>query len=215
MATLPARLTAMRFNIERLHPAVVGANPKTLANQKSNAKAALRWFGKEHEVAPRGVPLSAEWAALRDSIGDYGRKARLSGFMRYCSGRGIESAAVDEAALDDYFGYRKQTTSLATNPAARRSVARSWNACADDSRNWPRQRLAEPPCQSLEGPHWTISRVDYAGTWTATSQAFSKFGKGRMEDAIAPAVRKPSRPAGQSWSLLRARPSRSEYPSKI
>ena len=32
MATLPARSTAARFNIERLHPAVVGANPKTLAN---------------------------------------------------------------------------------------------------------------------------------------------------------------------------------------
>ena len=154
MATLPARSTAARFNIERLHPAVVGANPKTLANQKSNAKAALRWFGKEHDVAPRGVPLSAEWAALRDSIGDYGRKARLSGFMRYCSGRAIEPAAVDETALDDYFAYRKLTTSLATNPAARRSVARTWNACADDSRDWPRQRLAEPPCQSLEGPNW-------------------------------------------------------------
>ena len=152
--SLPARLTAMRFNIERLHPAVVGANPKTLANQKSNVKAALRWFGKEHDVAARGVPLTAAWAALRDSIGDYGRKARLSGFMRYCSGRGIEPAAVNEGALDKYFAYRKQTTSLATNAAARRSVARTWNACADNSPNWPRQRLAEPPRQALEGPDW-------------------------------------------------------------
>jgi integrase len=152
--TLPARWTSARFNIERLHPAVVGANPKTLANQKSNVKAALRWFGNEHDVAPRGVPLTAAWAALRDGIGDYGRKARLSAFMRYCSGRGIEPEAIGEAALDDYFVYRKQTTSLAINAAARRSVARTWNACADISPNWPRQRLAELPPQTLEGPDW-------------------------------------------------------------
>jgi hypothetical protein len=135
METLPARWTAARFNIERLHPAAVGANAKTLANQKSNVKAALRWFGEEHEVAPRGVPLKAAWAALRDAIEDHGRKARLSGFMRYCSGRGIEPPAVDETALDDYFAYRKQTTSLATNTAARRSVARAWNAGVEASAN--------------------------------------------------------------------------------
>lgn len=154
LETLPARYTSARFNIERLHPAVVGANPKTLANQKSNVKAALLWFGKEHNVAPRGVPLTAAWTTLRNSIGDYGRKARLSGLMRYCSGRGIEPAAVDEATLDDYFAYRKQTTSLATNAAARRSVARTWNACADDSPNWPNQRLSEPLRQGSERLDW-------------------------------------------------------------
>jgi hypothetical protein len=148
MTTLPARWTAIRLHLERLHHATVGANAKTLANQKSNVKAALRWFSKEHDVSPRGVPLAPAWAALRDSIDDYGGKARLSGFMRYCSGRGIEPRVVDEAALDDYFAYRKQTTSLATNIAARRSVARAWNAGVEASANWPRQRLAEPPLQS-------------------------------------------------------------------
>lgn len=151
---LPARWTAMQLNVKRLHPANVGANAKTLANQKSNVKAALRWVGKEHEVPPRGAPLTAAWGALRDAVGDYGRKARLSGFMRYCSGRGIEPDAVDEAVLDDYFTYRKQTTSLATNGAARRSVARTWNTCADANANWPRQKFNEPPLPVAEGPAW-------------------------------------------------------------
>jgi integrase len=154
METLPARLTAMRFHMERLHPATVGANPKTLANQKSNVKAALRWFSKEHDVAPRGVPLTAAWAALRDSIDDYGRKARLSGLMRYCSGRGIEPEVVSDTTLAEYFLYRQQTTSLATNLAARRSVARTWNACADQSAGWPQQQLSEPPLRPAEGPAW-------------------------------------------------------------
>jgi integrase len=154
MATLPARWTAARFNVERLHPATVGANAKTLANQKSNVKAALRWFGKEHEVAPRGVPLTTAWTALRDSIEGYGRKSRLSGLMRYCSGRNIEPDAVDETVLDDYFIYRKQTTSLATNAAARRSVVRAWNTSADQNASWPQRSLAEPPLQPAEGPAW-------------------------------------------------------------
>ncbi|WP_416193416.1 tyrosine-type recombinase/integrase [Nitrobacter sp. TKz-YC01] len=154
METLPARLTAMRFNLERLHHATVGANAKTLANQKSNVKAALRWFGKEHDVAPRGMPLTAAWAALRNSIGDYGRKARLSGFMRYCSGCGIEPAAVNEAALSQYFAYRMQTTSLATNLAARRSIARAWNVCVGHSAVWPQRKLAEPALQAADGPAW-------------------------------------------------------------
>ena len=86
---LPARWTAMQLNIKRLHPATVGANAKTLANQKSNVKAALRWFSKENDVSPRGAPLTPAWAALRDGIDDRGRKARLYGLIRYCSGRCI------------------------------------------------------------------------------------------------------------------------------
>jgi integrase len=154
MATLPARWTAARFNVERLHPATVGCNAKTLGNQKSNVKAALRWFGKEHEVAPRGVPLTTAWKGLRDTVEGYGPKSRLSGLMRYCSGRNIEPEAVDETVLDDYFIYRKQTTSLATNAAARRSVVRAWNASVHHNASWPQQSLTEPPLQPAEGPAW-------------------------------------------------------------
>src|SRR5690349_16826244 len=58
---LAARWTAARFPIERLHHAEVGCNSKTLANQKSNAKAALRWFANETAVPSRGSPLSPDW----------------------------------------------------------------------------------------------------------------------------------------------------------
>ena len=55
MEVIPARWTAARFPIDRLHHAVVGLNPKTLANHKANARAALRWFGKEEDVPSRGL----------------------------------------------------------------------------------------------------------------------------------------------------------------
>src|SRR5204863_5751407 len=63
--TIPARWTAARFAIGRLHHALVGANAKTLANHKSNARAALMWFGKEKGVPSRGMPFTADWDVLR------------------------------------------------------------------------------------------------------------------------------------------------------
>jgi integrase len=151
---IPARLTSIRLPMSQLHHARLGVTAKTLANHRSNVRAALRWFGKEHDVSVRGVPLSPDWARLRDSINDRGQRARLYGFMRYSSGRGIGSDSVDDSILDDYLRYRAETSSLASNNTARRSMARTWNACASVIDGWPMQRLTEPPIKAKEGPDW-------------------------------------------------------------
>ena len=51
----PARWTAIRLPVGQLHHARLGVTAKTVANHRSNAAAALRWFGKEHNVPSRGV----------------------------------------------------------------------------------------------------------------------------------------------------------------
>lgn len=129
----PARWTAIRLPVGQLHHARLGVTAKTVANHKSNVAAALRWFGKEYNVPSRGEALSAEWAVLRDGIGDRGRRARLYGLMRYCSGRGLMAAAVDDTVVADYLRYRAETTSLVTNSMAHRSIARAWNASAGEN----------------------------------------------------------------------------------
>jgi len=150
----PARWTAIRLQVGQLHYARLGVVAKTLANHKSNVAAALRWFGKEYNVFSRGVALSAEWAVLRDGVGDRGRRARLYGLMRYCSGLTLMPASVDDAVVADYLRYRAETSSLATNSTAHRSIARAWNASADENPDWPAQRLTEPPVKAKEGPAW-------------------------------------------------------------
>ena len=102
----------------------------------------------------RGVPLSAEWARLRDLIQDRGQRARLYGLMRYCSGRGINPGSIDDTILDAYLRYRAETTALASNNMARRSVARTWNTCVGAIDGWPAQRLTEPPIKASVGPVW-------------------------------------------------------------
>ena len=140
--------------VGQLHHARLGVTAKTVANHKANVAAALRWFGKEYNVPARGVALSAEWATLRDGIGDRGRRARLYGLMRYCSGRGLMPDAVDDAVVADYLRYRAETTSLAAGSMAHRSIARAWNASAGENPAWPAQRLLEPPVKAREAPAW-------------------------------------------------------------
>src|SRR4030081_3557911 len=153
-ALIPARWTSIRMPVGQLHHARLEVTAKTVANHKSNVAAALRWFGKEHNVSPRGMALLPQWAALRDGIDDRGRRARLYGLMRYCSGRTLMPASVDDAVVADYLRYRAETSSLATNSTAHRSIARSWNTSANENPNWPAQRLTEPPVKTKEGPAW-------------------------------------------------------------
>jgi integrase len=151
---VPARWTSIRMPVGQLHHARVGVTAKTVANHKSNVASALRWFGKEHHVSPRGVALSADWATLRDGIDDDGCRRRLYGLMRYCSGRGLEPTAVDDAVLGEYLRYRAETSSLAANTMAHRSIARAWNKCADGKADGPHRRLTEPPVKAQAGPAW-------------------------------------------------------------
>ena len=151
---VPARWTAVRFPIARLHHARVGSNAKTLANHKSNARAALLWFSQETGVPSRGTPLTPEWAALRNRIDHMRARAGLSGLMRYCSARRIGPAAVDEAVIDGYMHYRAETTALASDDAARRSIARAWNGCVASIEGWPVRLLVEPAVKRIEGPAW-------------------------------------------------------------
>ena len=44
--------------------------------------------------------------------------------MRYCSGMGLEPAALDDAVLRDYLRYRAETTALVASTMAHRSIAR-------------------------------------------------------------------------------------------
>jgi hypothetical protein len=154
MDCILARWTSARHAVGRLHYARVGANPKTLANHKSNVRAALQWFGKTEAVPSRGTALTPEWHGLRKRLPGLRARSVLSSLMRYCSARQIAPTAVDEAVLDDYMRYRAETTALATDGAARRAIARVWNGCIGGVDGWPANRLVEPAIKTTEGPAW-------------------------------------------------------------
>ena len=98
----PARWTALRIPVSRLHHHPLGITPKTLANHKANVKAALRWFTGETGGPARGAPVSADWVRLRDSIENRGARARLYGLMRFCSAKQIAPSGISDAVLEGY-----------------------------------------------------------------------------------------------------------------
>jgi integrase len=152
--SVAGRWSGVNAAIQRLHHAHVGCNPKTLSNHKANVKACLAWFAGAKNLPKHGMALSPTWVTLRAEIPDEFRRDRLSGLIRFASAKAVEPSQVNEAALDEYMKYRAATTALAADDAARRRIARAWNACLDDIAGWPRQRLAEPPVKSLTKVPW-------------------------------------------------------------
>ena len=137
-----------------LHHVPLNWTAKTLANHRSNTKAALIWFAKEKEVLPHGVALSPVWDRLRAQLTDPSSRYRLLPLMRFCSGIHIEPDAVDEAVIDRYMDHRSRTTTRPSDAASRRILARLWNAGIGNVDGWSTVRLVEPPVKAAEGPAW-------------------------------------------------------------
>src|SRR3954470_10888740 len=74
---IPARYSAIRARMAALHHVPLDWVAKTLANHKSNAKAALIWFAKEKDILPNGVPFSPAWDRLRLQLTDPSTRYRL------------------------------------------------------------------------------------------------------------------------------------------
>jgi integrase len=149
---IPARWQSVRISVGQLHHARVGVTAKTLANHKSNVRAALRWIGEERDVPRQGTRLSAEWTSFRDRL-DNRLRQRLYSLIRHCSARGINPSSVDDEVFDHYWRYRTETTGLASNNAARRFMIRAWNTCAVAMDGGCLRRLTEPPIKAAE-PAW-------------------------------------------------------------
>ena len=152
-AVIPARFNAVEMPMRQLHPARVGVTAKTVANHKSNLRAALRWFAKQNDMPRHGMRLSVDWTAFRSKL-DRRIRDRLYSLIRYCSFRGFSPGSVDDQVFDDYWRYRVETTVLESKNATRRLTARAWNACIGAIDAWPLQRLTEPPIKAKAGPSW-------------------------------------------------------------
>jgi integrase len=153
--SLPCRLTALRHHIERLNAAALGWEPKTLANHKSNVKAAINHIMKVKKLPARGAPLSGDWKELYDAITDVKPCRLLSGFVRYCSVREIKPTDANEQHVLDYFEFRNTTGFLRSGLALPRELMKAWNHCVENVPGWPQHTLVLPALpKATIGPAW-------------------------------------------------------------
>ena len=198
-ATIPARWNAVRVSVSQLHHARLRVTAKTLANHKSNVCAALRWFGREHDVPQRGARLSAAWASFGAQLDDR-IAGRLYALMRYCSARRIGPSLVDDRNFDEYWRYRTETTGRATNNSARRFMVRAWNGAAAGMNGLPLQRLTEPPLKVMAQPAWDSFPAGLRQDVDDYFAALARVHRTLEGKRISHAALERSGPAGQNLS---------------
>ena len=158
--SLPARLTALRHHVERLNPVLMGIEPKSLDNHRSNVRAAIGYFMKVSGVPSRGARLSESWAQLMNAIEAVKPRRLLSGIARYCSTKDISPAQVDERVVEAFFQFRGETTWLSTSTGRKRELIRAWNHCVDAVPGWPHRKLQLPDLPPVsKGPEWNTFPV--------------------------------------------------------
>src|SRR5262249_16249099 len=185
LEVIPARLSAVRADLARLHHAPTGLTVKTLRNHKSNVKSALRWLAREKGIPQHGAPLMAAWADLQAEISDRFVRWRLSSFMRFCSANGIAPAEVDELVVERFKVYRAHS-GTPTDDASGRRLIRAWNSNVGNIRGWPMRRLKPPAVKHTTDLPWEEFPEGFRRDVDRYLQGLAQVRKGRSGRRIRP-----------------------------
>jgi integrase len=184
--TIPARFSAVRGRMRALRYPPFDWTAKTLANTKTNVKAALLWFRREERLDSDGVSMTPAWQKLHRALTDRGTRYRLAPLMRFCSAIRVEPASVDDHVLSRFLRHREATSTRAGDLAARRVIAKLWNACVGTVDGWPAQTLEVPPLSRRGGLAWE----DLPEGWRSDVNAYLRFltrvHEGKSGKRIAP-----------------------------
>jgi hypothetical protein len=185
LEVIPARLSAVRADLARLHHVPTGLTRKTLQNHRSNVKSALRWLAREKRIPRHGAPLTPAWEDLRAQINDQFVRWRLSSLMRFCSANDIAPTEVDEIVLERFLRYRAQC-GRATGDASGRRLARTWNSNVGKIQRWPARRLTEPAVKAFTELPWSEFPEGFRRDVDQYLHALTKMRKGRRGRRIRP-----------------------------
>ena len=131
--SLPARLTALRHHLRRLNAVRIGTETKSLANHKSNVRAAINALGPLQRLIPtRGAPLSPEWYALMKAIPEVKASRLLRGRSRAIAAqRRKKPSAMSEKLVGRLLCISSCGSLYETGVARQRELMRAWNRCVD------------------------------------------------------------------------------------
>ena len=125
---LPAHLGLLRPHLEGVHPAMAGLSTKRRQNIRSDLKRAIEYARSQGLLhTPAREPLAPAWQALYDKLEGPQLRNGLSGFLRFCSHRGIDPYAVTDAVAGDYYKYVANDTLRKDPNGIYRDTCRLWN----------------------------------------------------------------------------------------
>jgi len=153
ISLIPTRIAAIAEAVKKLHPATLGVNPKTFANHRANARAALLWFNRQQPDSGRKAPMDPRYRSLLEQVEDPYAKDVLSPFFRFLSAHGMQPDDVHDDHVEGFQAYRRETSFGKVKRSQLRALVRYWNGCAARIPAWPQITLTEPPCaKPFAGP---------------------------------------------------------------
>ena len=152
---IPTRIAAIGPAVRDLHPARLGVKPKTFANHRANAKAALLWFNRQQPDFRRKAPMDPRYRSLLGQVEDRYAKDMLSPFFRFLSAHDIRPDDVRSDHVESFQAYRRETSFGTVERSQHRALVRYWNASAARIPVWPKITFTEPPyVKGFTGPAW-------------------------------------------------------------
>jgi hypothetical protein len=108
LSMIPTRIAAVGAAVKKLHPSRLGVNPKTFANHRANAKAALLWFNRQTPGCGRKAWMEPCYRSLLEQVPDGYARDMLSPFFRFLSAHGVQPDDVRDRHVDAFIAYRKE-----------------------------------------------------------------------------------------------------------
>jgi integrase len=137
---------AVRDHLTSMSPAMLGLAPSAFYNVKALLRKAMRLTGRA--VRPRSrnrsVALDAQWAPLFSKLPGRRAKARLGGFIAYCSAEKYAPADIETGHVQRHAHVLE---SEGIDPKWAKTVERTvheWNKMAEELEFWPKAKLATP-----------------------------------------------------------------------
>lgn len=136
---------ALRAELGGMSPALLGLKtPAALHNLKSLIRKGMRLVGKPVLPRARPAPLTDPWQTLFACLPGRSAKARLGGFVSFCSVNGYKPEDIGDGHLAR-FAHKLETDSL--DPRWQKKVqatVNAWNKAAAEVAQWPKNHIRTP-----------------------------------------------------------------------
>jgi integrase len=143
-ADIPANPEALRRALNLMTPASAGMTKQRWANVRALLTAALDLTGAKVVRRSWIDGLSPSWISLRSRVADRYARARLSRFIAFASGQGVEPNQVTDQTIADFEETLRRDSLLKRQTQIVGDACREWNRCADNIEGWPATRLTVP-----------------------------------------------------------------------
>ena len=137
-------LAEINRRLNETSPAMAGLTDQSYSNLRSRFRRALKIAGIRIHPGKQTNELTAEWAALKELLGDARRWQSISRLAHFASQRGWSPSEITDEHIDELVRILKEQAIYACPRAFHYGLVNTWNKCAARISGWPGKPLTVP-----------------------------------------------------------------------